>query len=219
LANLIAWLGVVLGLAMGGGIAFLFFRQRWQTKSSDAQAEGLYLSGTTSDVQPPSAAPASNPCVSPHPETKPDSEAKPGGSEPTPAAAPKKSLADRLRVPTGLQGNLAQVPVHDFLQFLAQGKRTGILEVISGRRHGYIQISRGQIDHAVFRGRAGLNAVFALLGLTDGDFEFFEGEDAGLPTNFEKGEPHEPLEVLDVLLRWENQVKKLGPTEPGAAEP
>lgn len=111
--------------------------------------------------------------------------------------------ADKARVPLALQGTLSQVPVHDFLQFLAQGGRTGLLEVISGRRHGYARLQEGQIVFSVFRGRHGLTALHAMLSLTEGDYEFIEGHEVALPAQVEPGPPQSPLDVIEVLLQWE----------------
>jgi hypothetical protein len=117
------------------------------------------------------------------------------------------SLADGLHAPTGLQGTLAQVPLHDFLQFLEQGKRQGVLELVSGRRHGYLRFQNGCIHDCSFRGRYGLVALHAMLELKEGDYEFFEGADAVIPANAEVGPNQPPLEVVSVLLQWDAQVR------------
>jgi hypothetical protein len=117
------------------------------------------------------------------------------------------SLADGLHAPTGLQGTLAQVPLHDFLQFLEQGKRQGVLELVSGRRHGYLRFQNGCIHDCSFRGRYGLVALHAMLELKEGDYEFFEGADAVIPTNAEVGPNQPPLDVVSVLLQWDAQLR------------
>lgn len=192
----IAWIGIALGFGVVAGIVFLFFRQRIARKATLAPEAGLYVSDS--------------PTVKMKMPDDFQIEMEVEGNDSNAKEPPKKSLSDRLKAPSGLQGNLTQVPVHDFLQFLAQGKRTGILEVVSGRRHGYIKMLSGQIEHAVFRGRSGLPALFGLLPLKEGDFEFMEGADAKLPVHAEAGEPHPTFEVLDVLFRWDAQMKKPG---------
>jgi hypothetical protein len=101
----------------------------------------------------------------------------------------------------GLQGNLAQTPLHDLLQYLALGRKSGLLELVSGRRTGRMILSGGRITASSYRGKEGMDAAFLMLDLAEGDFEFFEPEtpedgsaapDAGAQT----------MEVVDAIMMW-----------------
>jgi Domain of unknown function (DUF4388) len=230
LGNVIAWLGILLGIATGVAFTVLWLRhsntlkRRASETQSASPVTGLYLSG--SEFETPTETHSAQASPEPTPQTpivtEPVSPAARrqgmknlGGllakisrsrREKNQAAKQDKkstSLSDKLRTPMGLQGTLTQVPVHDFLQFLAQGNRTGVLEVVSGRRHGFMRLKDGHIVFASFRGRYGLAALYAMLPLNEGDFEFIEGSEAAPPSHVEGGPPHEPMDVVDVLLQWE----------------
>ncbi len=95
----------------------------------------------------------------------------------------------------GLQGNLEQTPMHDLFQFIALGKRTGTLQVASGRRAGSIVFLQGAIVRSLFRGKEGLEAAFHFLDLKDGDFEFQEQK-------VDVSDSAPVLEVVDVIMVW-----------------
>jgi hypothetical protein len=102
----------------------------------------------------------------------------------------------------GLQGNLAQTPLHDLLQFLALGHKSGILELASGRRTGRIVLKDGRVYKDAFRGKDGLEALFMMLDLPDGDFEFYE-------QSLEDSLSFAGMEVVDVIMLWmERKPKK-----------
>lgn len=206
--SLITWLGVALGLASA---FFLVTLHRRTLRGSGRRGEshgGLIITGVGEGQENKAAEPAPSPARPPEkspPGPRKNRKAVPEDAEdgpvlPKPSA---KSLADILQAPTGLQGTLAQVPVQDFLQFLAQGKRTGVLNVASGRRHGYVKFAEGRIVHCSFRGRYGLTALQAMLQLREGDFEFFEGSEAHLPSQAEGGVAHPPLDVVETLLQFD----------------
>ncbi len=203
----ITWLGVGLGIVVAGILAALFWIKSRRTLRQGKAKSGLIIAGVGADLEskppeplPPSSPPQKNGPYEPRKNRKsvPDSEEEPVSPKSSP-----KSLADILQAPTGLQGTLAQVPVHDFLQFLAQGKRSGVLHVVSGRRLGYVKFSGGRIAHCSFRGCFGLVALQAMLKLNEGDFEFFEGPEAHLPVQAEGGEPHSPMDVVETLLQFD----------------
>lgn len=131
---------------------------------------------------------------------------------PSPSAAgdPSSSPADRLsafprQAPesgpnaakggAGLQGNLAQTPLHDLLQYLALGRKSGILELASGRRTGRVVLKDGRVYKDSFRGRDGLEALFMMLDLSQGDFEFYGHNPEDAPS-------HTGLEVVDIIMLW-----------------
>ncbi len=95
----------------------------------------------------------------------------------------------------GLQGNLAQTPMHDLLQFIALGKRTGALQVASGRRAGTVWFVEGTIVKNTFRGKQGMEGLFQVLDLKEGDFEFQEQEVSSEASD-------SVYEVIDVIMVW-----------------
>jgi|GEM_PF-4238785 len=206
MADFIAWMGIALGLAVGVALAVFFFCSKYRPNPVPDNALGLILSGEgLAEAPRESLRPEAPPGKSPEEETP--SQARPisrsrssGTGDPSPA------------IPTGLQGNLTQVPLHDFLQFLAQGNRTGTLEIVSGRRLGYIGFARGQMTLCSFRGRQGQAALHSLLPLGEGDFEFYEGEGFELPPTAQGGEFKAPLAVVDALMHWDAQ-KRVPPRE------
>lgn len=95
----------------------------------------------------------------------------------------------------GLQGNLAQTPLHDLLQFLALGHKSGILELASGRRTGRIVLKEGRVYKDAYRGKDGMEALFMMLDLAEGDFEFYEQA-------LEESISFSGLEVVDIIMLW-----------------
>ena len=102
----------------------------------------------------------------------------------------------------GLQGNLAQTPLHDLLQYLALGHKSGILELASGRRTGRIVLKDGRVYKDSYRGKDGMEALFMMLELAEGDFEFYE-------QGLEDSVSFSGLEVVDIIMLWmERKPKK-----------
>ena len=95
----------------------------------------------------------------------------------------------------GLQGNLAQTPLHDLLQFLALGHKSGILELASGRRTGRIVLKDGRVYKDAYRGKDGMEALFMMLDLAEGDFEFYEQA-------LDESISFSGLEVVDIIMLW-----------------
>jgi hypothetical protein len=102
----------------------------------------------------------------------------------------------------GLQGNLTQTPLHDLLQFLALGHKSGILELASGRRTGRIVFSEGRVYKDSYRGKDGMEALFMMLDLPEGDFEFYE-------QSLDESISFSGMEVVDIIMLWmERKPKK-----------
>jgi hypothetical protein len=111
-------------------------------------------------------------------------------------AAPQRQAARENM----LQGNLAETPLHDFLQYLSLGRKAGILELASGRRTGRMVFLEGKICKASFRGKEGLEGAFLMLDLAEGDFEFHESPLNEAARPLEAGQ--QPLEVVDIIMLW-----------------
>ena len=115
--------------------------------------------------------------------------------------APEPPVKPEKRGHAGLQGNLAQTPLHDLLQYLALGRKSGILELVSGRRTGRIVIKDGRVYKNSYRGKDGMEAMFMMLDLAEGDFEFYE-------QTLEDSVSFSGLEVVDIIMLWMDRKPK-----------
>jgi len=86
------------------------------------------------------------------------------------------------------------MPLPDLLQFLAQGRRTGTLEINSGRREGVVHLVQGMVVRAEYRRTDDLDALFGMLSLETGDFVFTPTVAPDYPVN--------GREVVDILMLW-----------------
>ena len=108
-------------------------------------------------------------------------------------SAPDPAL--KIAKGAGLQGNLSQTPLHDLLQYLSLGRKSGILELVSGRRSGRVVLKDGRVYKDSFRGKDGLEGLFMMLDLAEGDFEFYE-------QTLEDSVSFAGLEVVDIIMLW-----------------
>ncbi|MDB5105286.1 MAG: hypothetical protein JWP91_2975 [Fibrobacteres bacterium] len=115
-------------------------------------------------------------------------------TSPDPAIKPEKRTA-------GLQGNLAQTPLYDLLQYLSLGHKSGILELVSGRRTGRIVLKDGRVYKNSYRGKDGMDAMFMMMDLVEGDFEFYE-------QTLEDSVSFSGLEVVDIIMLWMDRKPK-----------
>ncbi|MFZ1865450.1 MAG: HD domain-containing phosphohydrolase [Polyangiales bacterium] len=70
----------------------------------------------------------------------------------------------------GVFGSLQEMALPDVIQVLANGRKSGRLEVRSGARHGEMRFQHGSIHDARFGELDGAEAVYGLLRLTEGQF-------------------------------------------------
>lgn len=70
----------------------------------------------------------------------------------------------------GVAGSLQEMALPDVIQILANGRKSGRLEVRSGRLHGEMRFQQGSIHDARFGDLGGAEAVYGILRLTDGEF-------------------------------------------------
>ena len=73
-------------------------------------------------------------------------------------------------------GSLEEFHLPDILQFLSGAGKTGALRLVSEGREGLIYLDGGRIHHGVFEEIVGEEAVYSLLLLTSGRFDFEPGE-------------------------------------------
>ena len=88
----------------------------------------------------------------------------------------------------GVSGSLQEMALPDVIQILANGRKSGRLEVSSGTLHGVLMFQDGSIHDATFGDLHGAEAVYGILRLTEGDFALEPDstpvEDAiGIPTH------------------------------------
>ena len=115
--------------------------------------------------------------------------------------APDPAVKPEKRGHAGLQGNLTQTPLHDLLQYLALGHKSGILELASGRRTGRIVLKDGRVYKNSYRGKDGMEAMFMMMDLAEGDFEFYE-------QTLEDSVSFSGLEVVDIIMLWMDRKPK-----------
>lgn len=92
-------------------------------------------------------------------------------------------------------GNLKQTNLIDAVQFLEIGGREGILHIYCGRRKGYLIFQKGQVIDAFYRNKTGREAVFAMLGLDEGDF-YFEPKTIRQPRLIAES-------IMDLAFEWD----------------
>jgi len=70
----------------------------------------------------------------------------------------------------GVSGSLQEMSLPDVIQILANGRKSGRLEVSNGTLHGEMMFQDGSIHDATFGDLQGAEAVYGILRLTEGDF-------------------------------------------------
>jgi hypothetical protein len=78
-----------------------------------------------------------------------------------------------------MSGRIDEVPLGEVLQGLEFNKRTGTLQVASGRRRGQLVVEDGRPLSAAFQSLRDDRAVLALLSLTEGRFSFVRTPELG----------------------------------------
>jgi two-component system, chemotaxis family, chemotaxis protein CheY len=90
-------------------------------------------------------------------------------------AAPAEKTSD-------LSGRIEVVPISDLIQVLHLCRKTGHLKLTSGAARGGIFVASGELKHAWTDGVEGEEALYALMGWSDGTFLFESGAPAGTVT-------------------------------------
>ena len=75
-------------------------------------------------------------------------------------------------------GSLEEFHLPDIIQFLSGAGKTGVLHLVFGSEEGSIYLESGRIKHAIYDYLAGQEAVYELLRLTRGNFDFEPGIDS-----------------------------------------
>jgi hypothetical protein len=71
-----------------------------------------------------------------------------------------------------LTGTLDDLTCAELLQMLNLGRKNGTLVVRSGRREATVHLRDGDVVHAVMGDSSGADAVYRVLGMVGGEFEF-----------------------------------------------
>lgn len=109
-----------------------------------------------------------------------------------------------------LSGDLGFLSLGDIIQLIGSSAGSGILRILSkyAPEPGFIYFSKGNVIDAATPDQSGLEAVFALFGWMDGEFEFSEG-----PVSQKKAITAGRMEIiLDGLRKLDDgETPKLGP--------
>ena len=75
----------------------------------------------------------------------------------------------------GVSGSLKEMSIPDLVQILGHGRKTGRLKLDSGGHTGEVHFVDGDIYNAVFEGKSGEEAFFAMIMFKDGRFSLDPG--------------------------------------------
>ncbi len=95
---------------------------------------------------------------------------KPASGDVVAAKMRQVLAAGQKRGGRGVNGSLTEMALPDVLQVLSNGRKSGRLDIASAGQKGEILFSDGAIWGARFGPRSGVEAVYAMLMLDEGDF-------------------------------------------------
>ncbi|MEZ4287125.1 MAG: DUF4388 domain-containing protein [Polyangiales bacterium] len=75
-------------------------------------------------------------------------------------------------VAAGVSGSLREMALPELVQIMSTGRKSGVLSIYSGDVVCSIGFSEGMIHEASFRDLAGEQAIFQIMRIVDGDFQF-----------------------------------------------
>ncbi len=100
------------------------------------------------------------------------------------------------------EGMVSENALAEILQFLEVGRRTGLLSLETDQPAGVINFEDGEITFAQTHSHEGVEAVFEILSLNQGKFQFFPGTALGA------AQPR--LCATQVMLLWAQRVDETG---------
>ena len=74
---------------------------------------------------------------------------------------------------SAISGRLSEIQMSSLLQIIESDRRTGTLVILQGGQEGKLHIHQGVIRHATLGRAWGVKALYRLMALEDGLFEFF----------------------------------------------
>lgn len=99
---------------------------------------------------------------------------KPASPEVVAAKVEQLSVRKSAAAPAqkrGVHGSLREMSLPEVIQIFSNGRKTGRLRITSGQQRGEVHFSEGMVFDATFGAIRGADAVYAMLALTDGEFE------------------------------------------------
>ena len=82
-----------------------------------------------------------------------------------------KTIEEKSETPKGFSGDLGDLSIVELVQMLNLNKKTGILH-INGEKSGKIYLKDGQLFSAEFDGKVGEEAVYGMVAMDSGTFNF-----------------------------------------------
>lgn len=97
---------------------------------------------------------------------------------------------DKLRAPPAWQGDIKSLSLGTILQVLSAEQKTGCLQITTKTGKAYTFLKEGMLIHCEFGQQTGIDAFFALLNMSEGNFDF---KDDMLPSQTTMNHPIEML--------------------------
>jgi hypothetical protein len=104
-------------------------------------------------------------------------------------------------------GSLEEFHLPDIIQFLSGASKTGVLRLFSGRDEGAIYIEKGRIVHATATDAVGEEAVYALMLLGKGKFDF-EPDVKAQASTVQRSSTNLLMEAARRKDEWESIISK-----------
>ena len=114
-------------------------------------------------------------------------------------------------------GSLDEFHLPDIIQFLSGAGKTGVLRLVSDREDGAIYLQNGRVTHAASADLVGEEAVYTLLLLNTGRFDF-DPDVTTETSTISKGNTNLLMEAARRKDEWENVISKQIPDADGIPE-
>ena len=114
-------------------------------------------------------------------------------------------------------GSLDEFHLPDIIQFLSGAGKTGVLRLVSDRQEGNIYLQNGRVTHAASADIVGEEAVYSLLLLNEGRFDF-EPDVVIETSTISKSNTNRLMEAARRKDEWENVISKKIPDVEGIPE-
>ena len=78
-------------------------------------------------------------------------------------------------IASGMSGDLEEIQVVDLLQLIHTSQKTGYIDIVCGDGRAQVFFNEGEIIYAHYDELEGKEAVFAILGIKNGQFSYNRG--------------------------------------------
>ncbi len=102
-------------------------------------------------------------------------------------------------------GSLEEFQLPEIIQFLSGAQKTGVLRLVSDQDEGDIYLREGEIVHATSDDLVGEEAVYSLVLLSNGKFDF-EPDMTSAETTVRRGHTNLLLEAARRKDEWDNVI-------------